>query len=115
MTDAQKLLALAERMGYKALLGCDAFDESEGHNNPDGVYLCLPDGLQRFDPPNNSEQAIEVWCWLARDCHTSDEGGTIFMLATYGVGFFYSTPAEWRVAVLNAALRVISESARSPQ
>lgn len=106
MTDAQKLLALAERLGHKALLGRDAFANGERHD-PDGVYLCLDDGLQLFDPANNSEQAIAVWCWLTCVCGASDETGMIGVLNSPRLYFLYSTPAEWRAAVRKAALRVV--------
>ena len=106
MTDAQKLLALAERLGHRAILGRDAFADDEGHNNPDGAYLCLDDGLQLFDIANNSEQAIAVWCWLTCVCGASDETGMIGVLDSPRLYFLYRTPAEWRAAVLKAALRV---------
>lgn len=125
MNEEQNLLALAERMGYKALLGSDAFDESEGHNNPDGVYLCLPDGLQLFDPANNSDQAWDVLAWLLKqnpphkyEGDTSaawfevTSGGIYKMVCTDYEGVavqswaYDGTSAGLRAAVLKAALRV---------
>lgn len=106
MTDTTKLLALAERLGHKAILGREAFANGERHD-PDGVYLCLDDGLQLFDIANNSEQAIAVWCWLTCVCGASDETGVIGVLDSPRLYFLYRTPAEWRAAVRKAAMRVV--------
>ena len=125
MTDAQKLLALADRLGHKAILGREAFADDEGHNNPDGVYLCLGDGLQLFDIANNSEQAWDLLAWLLKQRplhkYEGDTSAAWFEVTSEGVykmvctEYEQATVQSWthdgtasglRAAVLKAALRV---------
>ena len=110
MTEAQKLLALAERLGHKALLGREAFANGERHD-PDGVYLCLDDGLQLFDPANNGDQAIAVLAWLLRNfrCDLSHNAVTVWHSNDILICDidYDGTAAGLRKAVTEAGMRVV--------
>lgn len=102
MTDAQKMLALAS----------SAMPSKQWAVAPSGKVFSgigAPGPLDWFDPANNSDQAIAVWCWLIAQWGTTDAGGVIevrVLKNSEAYGYTYETPAEWRQAVTDAALMV---------
>ena len=59
-----------------------------------------------FDPANDSDQAIDVWCWLIGNHNASDHYGVIEVERIDGKrkGYPYDGPQQWRKAVTMAAL-----------
>lgn len=104
MTTAEQLLGLARAMGKEVSANGHVMDTWYDDDIGEDV-----EGFVTFDPANNADQAISVWCWLVATQNIMDTGGCLSLMHNNTpplCTFVYADPAQWRQAVTDAAVRV---------